>query len=82
MRQHERQREYEQRPERRAKKYEYQREYRQRPEYKAKRRERYLHKKKLREEEWFLLDEQVNELLSTESGDTPWLRGTYELYNT
>lgn len=51
MRQHERQREYEQRPERRAKKYEYQREYRQRPEYKAKRRERYLHKKKLREEE-------------------------------
>ena len=57
MRHLEWQREYEQRPEVKAKKREYQREYNQRPEVKAKKRERYLHKKKLREEEWFLLDE-------------------------
>ena len=48
---------YNQRPERKAKK----REYHQRPENKAKKREymrEYLQrKKKLREEEWFLLDE-------------------------
>ena len=51
MRHLEWQREYEQRPEVKAKKREYQREYSQRPEVKAKKRERYLHKKKLREEE-------------------------------
>ena len=77
----EQRREYRRRPERKAKRREYQR----RPEVKAKKREynrKYLRKKKLREEEWFLLDEQVNQLRSTESGDTPWLRRTYELYNT
>ena len=46
-----------QRPENKAKAREYQREYQQRPEVKARKRERYQRNKKLREEEWFLLDE-------------------------
>ena len=66
VKQHEKYRVYHQRPEVKAKLREYyqrpevkakQREYRRRPEYKAKMRERYLRNKKLREEEWFLLDE-------------------------
>jgi len=59
----EQRRKYHQRPEVKERQRKHERKYRQRPEVKERRlkrqRERYHRKKKLREEEWFLLDAQV-----------------------
>ena len=75
----ERRREYEQRPEVKERK----REYEQRPEIKKRRnllsRERNLRKKKLREEEWFLLDAQICKTTNRQNrGLLPYRKGVYE----